>query len=233
MKKIVFLIVIVFFSTGLMYSQDDFETPVAKTYKLNYKKVGKILPLLRTIMSNKGLVETSEEFNVFVLKDLPSVLVQTDSLVAIFDVPLKQIFVSVRLLLGFNPDPSSQDALVPSVSDSVEVREILGGRYGFSKITEVDRCFIRTEEKSRTSLELGSGMYSVSIDVDYVAAAADLIKFREFTLNEVVSSIQGKFLKPLISTSIEITDGTTELLTVFKRENSEKSLIVIISAQSL
>jgi len=233
MKKTIIIFLIVFLSTGFLSSQDDFETPVAKTYKLEYKKVEKILPLLRTIMSNKGSVETSEEFNIFVLKDLPSVLIQVDNLVKTFDVPLTQVVISIRLLLGFNPEPRSADELIPSVSDSAEVSEFLGDRYSFRKITEVDKCYIRTEEKSQTSLEMAGGLYSVSLNVDYVSGARNLVKLRAFTLSEVVSSIQGKYLKPLVNTSVEMEDGATELLAVFERENSEKSLIVIISASSL
>ena len=233
MKKFIIILFVVLFNTGASYSQVDFDTPVAKTYRLKYKKVEKILPLLRTIMSNKGVFQSSDEFNIFVLRDFPANLIQVDSLVAKFDVPLKQIFVSVRLLLGHNPDPNAVEEEVPTISDFAEVGEFLGQQYSFSNIIEVDRCFIRTEEKSRTSLELGSGNYNVSFEIDYITGDINLVKFRFFEISEVVSSVQGKYLKPLIRTSAEMTDGSKELLTVFKKEQSEKSLIVIVTVQSM
>jgi len=233
MKKLIIVSFLVLLYTATVFSQVDPDTPVAKTFRLRYKKVEQILPLVRTVMSNKGVVTTSEEFNIFVVKDFPPNIIQVDSLVSVFDVPAKQIFVSVRLLYGFDPEPGSMDADIPTIPDSSEVKEILGQQYGFTKITEVDRGFIRTEEKSQTGLELGSGQYNVVIDIDYIPGNVNLVKFRTFAISEVVSSIQGKYMKPLINTSVEMADGTTELLAVFKKENTDKSLIVIVSVQSM
>ncbi len=233
MKKFMSLIFILICYSGVSFSQQGFDVIVAKTYRLKYKKVEKILPLVRRIMSNKGVVESSNEFNIFVLKDYPPNLALVDSLVAKFDVPLKQINVSIRLLLGYNPGPASLESEIPSVSDSTEVARLLGGFYDFGKITEVDMGFIRTEEKSTTTMNLGSGKYSITFEIDYIDNSSKIVKFRSFRLSEVVSDVQGKYLKPLINTSAEMKDGTTELITVFKKENSDKSLIVIVSVQSV
>ena len=232
MKKLIICIIIVLFVQRAGFSQVvDPETLTSKTYKLTYKKVAKILPLLASILSNKSVVNSSEEFNLLVIKDYPPNLALVDSLVAKFDVPLRQIAVSVRLLYGFNPDPSSVDAETPTISDSTQIRELLGANYTFNKIIEIDRSFIRTEEKSRTNLELGAGVFNVAIDVDYIPGNPGIIKFRTFAVSEMISGIAGKELKLLINTSAELQDGTTELLTVFKKD--DKSLIVLIGAQSM
>lgn len=212
---------ILLLSTGISIAQDD---PVPKTYAVRYKTVKEFTPLVQAMLSNRGQIKASPELNMIVVVDRPAYLRAIDSLFYKFDRPAQQFMINIRLLIGTN-DPDA----VPT-GDSTAMHALLDPMYFYKTYEELDKVFIRTEEKTVTSFDLAEGMFNITIDVDYIPGADSPVRFRTFTLNENARDISGKYLKLIYNTSAEFQEDLLEVLAAFKIKSLGKTLIVLVSA---
>ena len=219
------ILLFVFLSVPSFAQQD--EEPVNKTYRIRFKTVQEFEPLVRSMLSNRGQIQTSGDLNVIVVFDRPAFLAQIDSLFYYFDVPAQQFMISIWLLLGSNDDKAQ------SVPDSTAIHEMLDSLYFYSKYEELDRVYIRTEEKIVTSFDLAEGQFNISLQVDYIPGAAAPVRFRQFILNELVRDISGTFLKQIYTSSGELREDDSQVFAAIKHETTGKTLILIVTASRI
>ena len=221
MKKFSLALVIVLL---VLPSSSLFAQQVSKTYKVSYKTVMEFEPLVRAILSNRGVVQISEVLNLMVVTDNPVNLVQVDSLFAQYDQPAQQFLVNIYLLLGSN------DENAVSSPDSVLIHQMLDPLLTFSKYEELDKAYLRTEEKLATSFDLAEGQFNVAFDIDYIQADTSIVRFRSFALSESVRQITGIIMRPVYVSSIEMPENQLQLFVAVKLESSKKTLVVLVSA---
>ncbi len=226
MKKRNYFITSLFFiliSYTPLFGQDADE-PVAKSYRIRFKTVQQFEPLIQRVLSNRGEIEISDELNMIVVVDRPAYLTRVDSLVAYFDIPAQQFMINLHLIEGTN-DPEAIAS-----PDSAQLHSLLDQFYDYTTYEELDKVIIRAEEKTATSFFLAEGKYNISFQVDYLRGAAAPVRFREFTLNEVVTGVSGKMTTPIYSSSAEIPENTLQVFSAIKQEKSGKTLILVITA---
>jgi type II secretory pathway component GspD/PulD (secretin) len=209
-----------------LFGQDEDE-PVAKSYKIRFKTVRQFEPLIQRILSNRGEFETSEDLNIIVVVDRPAYLTRVDSLVAYFDIPAQQFLINLQLVEGSN-DPEAVAS-----RDSTDLHTLLDQFYSFETYEELDKVIIRAEEKTATSFFLAEGQYNISFQLDYLPGAVASVRFREFTLNEVVTGVAGKTTTPIYSSSAEISEDTLQVFSAIKQEKTGKTLILVLTAHRL
>lgn len=218
------LIIVLIVLTGSTLFAQQAEQPVSKTYRVMYKTVREFEPLVRAMLSNRGEIEISEKLNLMVVRDRQASLAQIDSLFLRYDKPAQQFFVKIYLLLGSN------DMKAVSSPDSTALRVLLDPLFSFARYEELDKAFIRTEEKVATTFDLAEGQFSVSLEVDYIPDADSPIRFRRFEVNELIRDISGKTLKPVYMSSAEVKENVQQVFVAVKHEGTGKTLIIVVSA---
>ncbi len=225
MKKLLYIIAVLLFLAGNLSAQVvDPDEPISKTYRLMYKTAKDFETLAQSLLSPRGELELSEDLNVLVVIDRPLNISRVDSLIHYYDLPAKQLMVEVQLLEGSN-DPAAM-----ATADSAEIHMMLDSLYNFETYEELDKVFIRVEEKLASTFFLAAGKYNISFYTDYVYGAANSIRFREFTLNEVLQGISGKVNTPIYTSSAEIPENTRQLFAAIKLERTGKTILVIVTA---
>jgi len=221
---VVFIFTVSAVSVGYTQQSDE---PISKSYKIRYKTVEVFEPLVKSMLSNRGLVNISRELNTIVVRDRPSYIAQIDSFIVQFDQPAQQLLFTIRLLLGSN-DPKAKSA-----PDSVELHQLLDPLYTFIRYEELDKVYIHTEEKSQTTFDCAGGLFSIVLSADYVRGAAAPVCLRQFSVNEYARDVGGKYTKPIYSTTAMLQENKQYILTAVKHETTSKTLIVILAAQRI
>ncbi|MFC1553499.1 hypothetical protein ACFL7D_02585 [candidate division KSB1 bacterium] len=223
--KVSLTIIVIFIFCSITYAQED--DPVSKAYKIRFKTAAEFEPLVKAMLSNRGIVSISEELNMIVVNDRPTYLSRVDTLFMSFDIPTQQFLVTAHLLLGSN------DEKAVSSPDSVIIHELLDGYYSFQKYEELDKAFIRIEEKKSTSLDIGGGVFNISFDIDFIPGASAPIRLRRFELNEYITGVSGKIPKLIYSSPAELRENEISIFTAIKHESTKKTLILLLSAQRI
>lgn len=224
MKRISIAIVAVLL---VLTNSSLFAQQVSKTYRVSYKTVTEFEPLVRAILSNRGELEISVGLNLMVVRDNPANLADIDSLFFYYDQPAQQFLVNIYLLLGSNDDKAV------SSPDSVLIHELLDPLFSFTKYEELDKAYLRTEEKLATTFDLAEGQFNVSFDMDYIRSDSPLVRFRSFALSESIRQITGVIMRPVYVSSIEMPESQLQLFTAVRHEGSGKTLILLVSASRI
>jgi len=228
MKRfLVYIILAVLIPAGAEIAAQQAEEPVSKTYRIQYKTAEEFRPLVQAMLPNRGQVTMSADMNLLVVFDRPAYLAQIDSLFHNFDLPAQQFLVSIQLLLGSNDPEAIQSA------DSTELHEQLDQYYAFEKLEELDKVFVRAEEKAITTFDLAGGQFNIYMELDHIQFSDVPVRFRSFVLNEYVRDISGKFRKIVYSTSAEMREDMREILAAVKLESTGKTLILLVTVSVL
>ena len=220
--KLVILTLLLVSYNSLTYSQ--IRQPVTKSYKFKYRDSEDFILLVKALLSKKGTIQESKEMNMIIVKDYPANIEKVDSLISKNDRPLKQVVITIQLYLcsKVNDNP-----VEPRFS---EIKKLTDGFYDFNTFERIDRCLITTKENSFTEFSFAGDAYSVSFTLDYIEEIEKIVKFRNFTLNEIDRTIRGSVRKKILETSSKILDGTITILSASKYKDTNKTLVVIVGA---
>ena len=218
--SIAIVVVLFVFTNSSLFAQQA----VSKTYRVSYKTVTEFEPLVRAILSNRGTLEISVGLNLMVVRDNPANLADIDSLFFYYDQPAEQFLVNIYLLLGSN------DEKAVNSPDSVLIHELLDPLFSFTKYEELDKAYLRTEEKLATTFDLADGQFNVSFDMDYIRADSPLVRLRTFALSESIRQITGVIMRPVYVSSVEMPENQLQLFAAVRHEGSGKTLILLVSA---
>ena len=221
----------IFIMTSLFLGAPSFaqqeEEPVSKTFRIRFKTVKEFEPLVKAILSNRGQLKSSEALNMMVVVDRPSYLARITNLLSEFDKPAQQFIIEIQLLLG------SDDPKAKTVPDTTAIHELLDPLYTYSKYEELDKVYIRTEEKSLTLFDLSEGQFSIIFEVDYIPGTETPVRFRQFTLSEYLHDISGKYARPVYTSSAELKEDIKEVFAAIKHKGTGKTLILIVTAHRI
>jgi type IV pilus assembly protein PilQ len=85
---------------------EDLEPLYSEFIQINYAKAGTIAGLLKspdtTLLSDRGMVTTDERTNTLLVQDTAAKLVEIRKLVAILDIPVRQVLIESRIVVAFN-----------------------------------------------------------------------------------------------------------------------------------
>ena len=219
------LILSILCSGNVLAQQAD--EPVSRTFPIRYKTIQEFQPLVQALLSNRGIIETSADLNMIVVRDLPLNLSQIDSLLTRFDRPTQQFMIEIHLLLGSN------DPLPPSTPDSIRIHELLDPLFSFSKYEELDRAYIRTEENILTVSDIAGRQFNITFQVDYIEGSAAPVRFRQFILSETVRDISGQFLRTVYASSVEVEENVKQVFAAIKQQQTGKTLVIAVSARRI
>ena len=222
MKKLTVIILFAIFSNIFAQFGTDL---VSKIYNIKHKPLEELVPLARSLLSKKGKIRESYNLDLITVTDYAENITRIDSLIYKYDIPYRQIEITVILAEGFNSEETND------VSD--EVAPLITGIYNFNNLVVVDKGIFRCEEKSNTTLQLGQGEYIFNVLCEYPGGRGNFIKFHQISLSKYVVDIQGRVAKNLFSTTTQIVNDTMSLISASKVDPEDKTLFLIVKAQVL
>lgn len=222
MKKLTLIILFAVFSNLFAQFGSDI---VSKIYKIKHKPLEELVPLARSLLSKKGKIEQSEKLDLITVSDYTENITKIDSLIYRYDIPYRQIEITVVIAEGFNSEETN--------NINQEVAPLITGMYSYNNLIVIDKGIFRCEEKSDTALQLGQGEYIFNVLCEYPGGTGNFIKFHSISLSKYVIDIQGKVAKNLFSTTTQIMNNTMSLISASKVDPEDKTLFLIVKAQVL
>lgn len=223
MKRLTIYLFLILLFPCMAFGQAT-DDPIAKTYRVIYKTVEAFQPIIQSMLSNRGVIQTSPALNMFVVIDRQLYLDRIDSLITYFDVPAQQFLINIQLIEG------SDNPNAISAPDSLNLHALLDSMYTYTTYSELDNVYLRVEEKISTELTMARGKYNIAIQIDYIPAFPQpLIRFRQLILNEVALGIAGRETRPIFITSAEVRENVREIFAAFREEKTGNTLILIVT----
>jgi len=201
-------------------------TQETRTYHITHRLVDEFQPMIQALLGKRGVMTLSPELRLIIVKDDLVNLASVDSLIVHYDVPLRQVKISVQLILGYMAE------------DSLPLPEQLGflqtlideQNYKFNAYEVVDQGVILADDGATTQIGMAADQYAMSFSLVTTLEPDQATKFRQFRLVEKIRSLRGEAQRELVATEFSLKDGLTELLTAARQDNEGRTLLVFISA---
>jgi len=192
---------------------------VTKTFRLKYKDARYFRDILVNELSDNGKVINITQ-NAFTITDTKENLEKIGSLVARYDVPLKQIWLEVRLITA--AQNKEKKAKLPEELNSLSRQ--LESLFRFTDYRLLDDARVRVTENEGCRFVTGKGKYNFTVSrVEYNDIDGGFIKLKNFVL-------QGKG-QTILKTSVNIPNGDTLILGASSTDESGKALITAVTAK--
>jgi hypothetical protein len=203
----------------------QYEEPESRMFRIQHRLVQEFEPMVRSLLSKRGTMNTSPELRMILVNDLPANLAAIDSLITAYDQPKRQVQITIQLIMGTqaeDPQPLPED--MGFLGTLIEEQN-----YHFNAYDVLDQGVLLADDGSATSLALAGNRYAVAFALTTSLEPDRTIKFRNFRLIENQRSLRGTEQRELVATEFGLKDGAVELLTAARQDDEGKTLLVFIT----
>jgi len=194
---------------------------ISRTFNLKYRTFN---PEFRALLqkefdlSDKRCNITSKSFHI---TDTAENLKKLEKIIRKFDVPLKQIWLELRLIYASNDGNGAG-----KVPDEIKpVAKQLRSLFRFKKYELIDDARLNVEENSRCRFRTGKGYCDVIIEnISFSNQDGGLIKLKTISLKKIGER------DPMLVTTVNIPDGDTLILGASNADETGKALIAVVTA---
>lgn len=205
--------------TLVLYKRDKLET---KSYTTKFRPIMlEIAGLIKAELSSIGRIETGSPNSVTVT-DTKDRLKKIDEIVEKYDVPFKQIWLEVNLILASSDEKSNNT--LPKELDAVSKH--LKSLFKYKSYEILDNARIMAYEDKGCYILIGKGDYAVMVDkIDVLNVNGGLIKLQKLILSRNKQDI--------LATTVNIPNGDTVILGASNVDLGGKALITAVTAKIL
>ncbi len=191
---------------------------ISNTFVLKHKTIHNLYQNFEVLM-DEGMVFSRQSDYRFTVKCTKENMKKIAKLVEQYDVPLKQVWIEVRLVLASMEKKAG--STLPQELKAVEEQFKTLFRYQNYEI--LDDAKVMVVEDNGCFLTIGGGKFAVN--VSKVEIHNDIINLNNFTLEQT-----GNEAKTILSTFVNLTIGDTVVLGASNVDNSKYALIVTVNA---
>jgi hypothetical protein len=219
---------------------DAAEPLLARAYELRHRSLTDAAVLVNSELSPEGSVKMQLRLRTLVVEDHPSVLDRIDALLKGFDVPPRNVEVTLTLLLGSDArEGESANRTVGPREISREIRGVSEALGDFTKWTDYSLLGSQsvTGIEGRSVTARLSEEYRVTLEVESVQpptarAPQGMITLRSLVLQKVVRlDGGGERVDDLYSTAIKLHAGKLLMVGAARSPESRKALFLTIKAR--
>lgn len=206
----------------------------ARAFEVRHRSLSDAADLVGTVLSPEGTLTLRPRLRTLVVQDRSAVLDRVASLLAGFDVPPRNVEVTLALFLGTDRRDEGAGRQSPPASPSREVRgvtETLGDVTKWSAYELIGSRSVVGTEGSAVSAVLSED-YRVRFDLDAVVEPQSTVKFKSFVLQRRVRGPEGDRWDDLVTTSISIPSGRMLVVGAAKAPDSRKALFMTLQARA-
>jgi hypothetical protein len=180
--------------TGVALAQTDVEDPIeARTFRVYYKALADAADVVGPLLSDDGSLTMRKRLNTLVVQDRLSVLDRVGLLLEGFDLPPRNVEVTLTLFLGMVRQDDEDGAASSSNVMTREIRGIVETLKDFTKFHDYEPLGSRSInglEGASVTADLTDD-YRVVFTVDAVDERRGVVKFERVVLQRLERDAEG------------------------------------------
>lgn len=181
--------------TGVVYAQTDVEDPIAaRTFRVYYKALADAADVVSPLLSDDGSLTMRKRLNTLVVQDRVSVLDRVALLLEGFDLPPRNVEVTLTLFLGMVRQGDEEGEASSSNVMTREIRGIVETLKDFTKFHDYEPLGSRSInglEGASVTADLTDD-YRVVFTVDAVDERRGVVKFERVVLQRLERDAEGR-----------------------------------------
>lgn len=212
------------------------EAITARSYDVRYRSLSEAVDLVGSILSPDGTVSIHPRLKTLVVRDRETVLDQVGDLLESFDLPPRNVEVSVVLVMGSDSRDDEAGRHTPDKSILREhggTLETLREFWKWSEFDPIGSRAVTAMEGSTVSADLSDG-YRISFEVDGVATrqGREIVTLDNFVLQRVTSGPDGEEqIRNVHRLKITVPAGKQSMVAVARSPNASKMLLLMVKAE--
>ena len=213
---------------------------VARAYQVRHRTLSDAADVVSPALSSEGTLKLEPRLRTLVVEDHPSVLRRVDELLSAFDLPPRNVEVTLTLLLGSDVrEPRAPVAGAGPREISREVRGVSETLGDFTKWTNYELLGSQslTGAEGRSVTARLSDEYRVTFDIEAVEppsskAPSGVISFRSLVLQRISRTDTGEErADEVYSTAIQLHVGKLLMVGAARSPESRRALFLAIKAK--
>ncbi len=172
---------------------DTDEPVLARVFEVRHRPLADAAELVGTLLSEDGKVSLQPRLKTLVVEDRASVLDRVESLLESFDLPPRNIELTLTLFMGTDRsrEEAGRLAVPPFVSDEVvEAMEKIRVLMKWNSYEVLGSRSVNGIEGGKVSATL-SDDYRVVFEVDSVNESQRKVRFRSFSVQKIIRTADG------------------------------------------
>jgi len=191
-----------------------------RTFQFKHKQADKAAGVIKPLVSADGSMAIQPATNSLVVTDLAENMKKIAAAIAQFDAPQQAIHLSIRLV-GANRGTADEGRVDPLLDDVASKLALL--RYNVLEL--IGSAKMLGKEGETGLVELAG--YRADFRFGEYDPASDSVKISDFKL----SKLDGDQLAPMLKTTLNLKLGQTVILGATKQPNSQRALMIVVTAQ--
>jgi hypothetical protein len=231
LRRIAVVLVVVTAAAGSLWADND---PVeARAFEVRYRPLADAADLISPVISEQGRVTLRPRLDTLVVEDHRSVLERVESLLASYDLPPRNVEITVSLFLGTSKAPGDDEPARKSPELSEEVRGVLESLTNVTKWVNYEPLGSRsvTGAEGDTVVVNLSDEFRVVFTVDSVHESRGAIKFESFALQRMKQEESHEEIEDLYRTGMVLTAGRLTVVGAAKDPESQRALFLFLQAR--
>jgi len=199
----------------------------ARVYTLRFRQVDDAYLLISPYIGPRGSIRAQPAQRTLTVVDTPENIRKITALIATYDVPPRNVQVSVQLILASSGEGPSAPA-PPPIRGVIDKLNALSTRWNDYQMVG-DARLVGTEGE-RSSLRVGDD-YKVDFRIDQVSDESRVIRFKPFELQRRDVSVEGvETYTPIVNTVLNLRDSQLFIVGASRIERSNRALFMTITA---
>jgi len=206
----------------------------ARTFEIHYKPLADAADVVSPLLSESGEIAFRPRLKTLVIEDRRSVLGRIHELLKGWDLPPRNVDVTLTLLLG--SDSRREDPAAPKADHGLshEVRGVLEKLSNFTKWTTYEPLGSRsvTGTEGATVITDLSDDYRVTFVVESVHQDHGTVKFERLQLQRVVREDDGgETIEDLFTAGMVMPSGKLKLVGAAADPNSDRAIFLALETR--
>ncbi len=198
-----------------------------RIFSLHFKKIDDVYMLISPYIGPRGSVKMQPAQRTLTVQDAPENLQRIAALIGSYDVPPKNVEVSVQLIMA-TAGAAQQEPAPPPIRGVIDKLNALSTRWTDYKM--VGNARVLGTEGERSSLRLGDD-YKVDFRIDQVSDESRVIRFKPFELLRREAVVEGpERYASVMNTVLNLRDSQLFIVGASKVEQSNRALFMTITA---
>jgi hypothetical protein len=208
----------------------------ARTFTIRYRNAGDVALLVQPLLSGAGSYTLQPALKTLTVQDTEAVLARVADVVRSFDVPPRNVEVTINLLVGSREGKPG----APSQNLSRELRGITDVLPDITKWTNyrlIDSVSITASEGAATTRTLGAGgaagAWRIEMGIQSVDDEHGVIRIEPFVVRKEVTEAGAARWKQEYASKLNLRPGRLLTVVAARSEKSENALFLTIRARVL
>jgi hypothetical protein len=222
-------------AVGGSWAQTDEDPFMARAYQVRFRPLTDAYDLVAPVLSADGTATLRPRLKLLVVQDRRSVLDHVESLLQSFDLPPKNVEVTLSLFLGKDRLASQASRRDPRQAFSKEVRgviETLGDVTKWIDYEPLGSRSITGVEGDQVTASL-SDDYRVVFTVESVEESKGVVKFERVSLQKLSLDEEGEEkTEDLYTAGMVLSSGRLHVVGAARQPGSDRALFLIVQVET-